>query len=367
MNYLQVYSDWLQGKHDGLSPVQRRVLPLIVNGEASVTQLEEAGEDFVVGIKIAANFGERTCVADAIKVEGRPNTLTFRFSDETTDRMGDIIRQDGWKLDNYKRNPVILWGHAHGMGEDADEPIGRGLNLRIDGMGREKSLVGDVEFAVEESERAARKYRLAAAGYVKANSVGFQRGKVNRPESKEERESLGLGPAGVVFESGHELLEDSLCAIPANPSALQASIKSGLILEADADELVAATTEREREKYLRRRARSFVSMAVPLATTTETITLADNSVDYVVDLRADPRTDVVLAVVKANTDAQRALADALNEHAARSRELAKAIADLGGRVGAAQRAADAEVRPDAKDRTDEILRAIRDTKTNTRH
>src|SRR6185295_6186581 len=51
----------------------------------------------------------------------------YVLSDETPDRMGDIIQADGWKLDNFKRNPIALFGHQSSF------PIGRWKNLRIEG------------------------------------------------------------------------------------------------------------------------------------------------------------------------------------------------------------------------------------------
>ena len=42
-------------------------------------------------------------------------TYLFTGSDETIDRDGEIIKVDGWQLANYKKNPVILWGHNHSI------------------------------------------------------------------------------------------------------------------------------------------------------------------------------------------------------------------------------------------------------------
>ena len=36
-----------------------------------------------------------------------PNTLDFRSSDATLDRYSEIIAVSGWKLDNYRKNPVF--------------------------------------------------------------------------------------------------------------------------------------------------------------------------------------------------------------------------------------------------------------------
>ena len=326
---------------DDITPEQRRAIALIAAGAASEEQLARAGAGFVRGIKASLPHQMRGVVADVEKVAEKANTLRFKFSDETPDRMGDIIRQAGWNLDNYRKNAVILWGHARSDDADADEPIGRATRLWVE----DKALWGEIEFAVEQSERAARKYRLAAAGYVKANSVGFRGGKTISPDSDEDRQALGLGRYGVVFESGHELLEDSLCAIPANPNALQASVKSGAITEADADELRAQRTERDWERYLKRRARS--SVAVPPLTytiTTETTSgLPSGSYPWAISIRdavqaaRDDRLERALEALAPLVN----LAPALTELAHAVKAHAHATTDLGGCITAPRQVAQA--------------------------
>lgn len=53
-------------------------------------------------------------------------TFTFTISSATVDRMGDSVAVEGWKLDNYKRNPVVLWGHDGSM-----LPVGRATRVWI--------------------------------------------------------------------------------------------------------------------------------------------------------------------------------------------------------------------------------------------
>lgn len=245
---------------DELTQEQRRLIALIASGTATEEQLASAGAEFVVGIKSHLPHEVRETGAFVAKA-AQENVLTWKYSDDKPDRMGDIIRQDGWELANYKRNPVILWGHAHGFDSVADEPIGRSLELRVD----KGALYGDILFDVED-ERAARIFRKARAGFVQAGSVGFRPLKTSHVSDDAERTKLGLGRFGVIFDKA-ELLEFSLCAIPANPNALQQAVKSGAITEADADEAYALRTEKDWERYEKRRARSTVTVAGdPLAT-----------------------------------------------------------------------------------------------------
>ena len=49
--------------------------------------------------------------------------VDYIFSDESVARDGNTIATDGWKLDNFRANPVFLWAHDSGA-----PPIGRVTN-----------------------------------------------------------------------------------------------------------------------------------------------------------------------------------------------------------------------------------------------
>jgi hypothetical protein len=40
-------------------------------------------------------------------------TFDVIISTEDTDRSGEIVKQSGWELKNYKNNPIVLWGHDY--------------------------------------------------------------------------------------------------------------------------------------------------------------------------------------------------------------------------------------------------------------
>lgn len=257
-NYQDIVRAWIDG--DKLlaslaTSEQRRAIGLIAAGTASEAQLEAAGDEFVVGVKANLPHEIRASGGPSPRAhEARENVITWKFSDEKPDRMGDIIRLGGWKLEHYKQNPVILWGHGAGIDSVADEPIGRTLDVRV----QKDGLYGDILFAAEESDRAARIYRLAKSGFISAGSVGFRPLKTQHVQDEDERSKLGLGRFGVIFEET-ELLEFSLVAVPANPNALQQSLKSGSITTADVEELSSLRplpTERDCERLMRKKIRS---------------------------------------------------------------------------------------------------------------
>lgn len=137
----------------------------------------------------------------AAKDEG---TFTFILSDETPDRMGDIITAKGWKLANFKRNPIALFGHR------SDLPIGKWNNLRIEN----DKLKGDLVFAEEgTSPRIDEMISLVKQDILRAVSVGF---KPLKHELLDEKDPWG----GVRFLQ-QELLETSLVSVPANQNALR--------------------------------------------------------------------------------------------------------------------------------------------------
>lgn len=147
--------------------------------------------------------------------------LEFILSDETPDRYGDIIIADGWKLTNFKKNPIALFGHQTNF------PIGTWKTLRVEG----KALKGFLELAPEgTSVRIDELRRLVKAGILKAVSVGFKPLKYE-PMDPED-------PWKGVKYLENELVETSLVSIPANPNAL--AVAKGLDISEETQRMVFA-------------------------------------------------------------------------------------------------------------------------------
>jgi HK97 family phage prohead protease len=127
----------------------------------------------------------------------------FILSDESVDRMGDVIQLDGWKLSAFKRNPIALFGHQSSF------PIGTWKHIRIeDGALRAKLVMAPAG----TSDRIDEIRRLIDAKILKATSVGF------RP-IKYEPIDVDDPWGGYKFIE-HELVETSVVSVPANPNAL---------------------------------------------------------------------------------------------------------------------------------------------------
>jgi len=147
---------------------------------------------------VKENIVEQTGVIDA--VVGSTNVL---------DRMGDIIDQNGWDLKDFKRNPVILWGHNV---REEKPPIGKALKVWIENKGKNTAkLMFKVQFDLLDSF-AAEIFRKIKDGFLNTVSVGFL------PEEWEE-----LDPdnwfGGLKYKK-QQLLELSFVPVPANPEAL---------------------------------------------------------------------------------------------------------------------------------------------------
>jgi HK97 family phage prohead protease len=128
-------------------------------------------------------------------------TVEFILSTEDADREKDVVTAAGWRLDAYKRNPVVLWAHRY-----ADLPVARAVDVRVLG----KKLVARAEFAPASIYPFAQTvFAMLQAGYLNAVSVGF------RPLKSAQNAQRG----GVDFLE-QELLEFSVVPVPAHQGAL---------------------------------------------------------------------------------------------------------------------------------------------------
>ena len=170
--------------------------PVVCKGSPGMPQIGESAPS-VNG----AGSHTRHYPADGIPSEGA--RLTVVASTDDADRHGDTVALDGWQLDNYRRNPVLLWAHDYGR-----PPIGRASELWRDGH----ALVARMEFA--PTRFAQEVEGLYRQGYQRGVSVGF------RPVRFEERRDLRSGVLLGIRFLEQELLEISAVPVPANGAAL---------------------------------------------------------------------------------------------------------------------------------------------------
>jgi HK97 family phage prohead protease/HK97 family phage major capsid protein len=156
--------------------------------------------------------------------------MEFVLSDESVDRMGDIISADGWDLEGFKKNPIALWAHR------SDQPIGTWENLRV----QDKTLRGKLTLAPKGIIPRIDELRaLIDAGILRAVSVGFR-------EIESDPIDKSHPYRGTRFTK-QELVECSLVSIPANANAV-ATAKSLNISPRTIDFVFAKNGKRDRVK-----------------------------------------------------------------------------------------------------------------------
>lgn len=151
--------------------------------------------------------------AEVIKADGAGDrTLDFVISTASVDRMGDTIAVDGWQLEAYRKNPVVLWAH-----DSSSLPVAKASSVRLE----EGKLKAQAEFATKEiSPFADSCFQMYKAGFLSAVSVGFIPLKYAFVDDPERR-------YGIDFLE-QELLEFSCCPVPANAEALVEARAAGI-------------------------------------------------------------------------------------------------------------------------------------------
>ena len=185
----------------------------------------------VTSMAAAATVVERRHAAASPNAAGGDyGLLTVVASTGDVDRHGDVIAPEGWRLEAYRRNPVVLWAH------DYRRPaIGRAAAVWREG----DALLAQVEFA--PTEFAGEVAALYRQGYQQGVSVGF------RPIRFEERRDARSGAfLGIRFLE-QELLEISAAPVPANGRALRRGAASTpASVPASASDGIVASDNRRR-------------------------------------------------------------------------------------------------------------------------
>ncbi|MCL1991951.1 MAG: HK97 family phage prohead protease [Spirochaetes bacterium] len=163
---------------------------------------EAAGRQKVAGkAELIASVPFRL-TADVESGQGYPWTLsTFDL-----DRMGERIDPAGWDFKRYLENPVVEWSHRYDI-----PAIGKIEGLRVD----EDGLHGLVYFNDKSYDPFGWSIgQRVKAGVIRAGSVGFRVIEIEIPSKENSRDGTCL-----IFRK-QELLEFSICNVPANPFSL---------------------------------------------------------------------------------------------------------------------------------------------------
>ena len=141
-------------------------------------------------------------------VDVKKDNFHWVMSTFDTDRDFEKVDQSGWDLKNYLMNPVVLWSHDYTI-----PAIGIAKNVSA-----EKQLEGDIVFNDKEFDEFGWSIgQRVKAGVLRCGSVGFRVDELEFLEAKDR-------DCDCIFRK-QELLEFSICCVPANPFALNQPTK----------------------------------------------------------------------------------------------------------------------------------------------
>jgi HK97 family phage prohead protease len=139
--------------------------------------------------------------------------LLWTLSTFDLDRFGERIDPAGWDCKRYRDNPVVEWAHRYDI-----PAIGKIESLAVDDNGLHGVVVFNDKsydpFGWAIGERVK-------AGVIRAGSVGFRILEIEIPDRETGKDGTTL-----IFRK-QELLEFSICNVPANPFALTKTIAEG--------------------------------------------------------------------------------------------------------------------------------------------
>lgn len=185
--------------------------------------LKILSQEFKNNLEEAIATGAFKDVIKATKEAEDSGTFEVVISTADVDRSGEIVDQNGWNLELYKMNPIVLWGHDYYA-----LPIGICDSIEL----IEGKLIAKGRFAPAEANPFAQQVRkLYDAKIVRATSVGFI-------VSKMDGNTI----------SQAELLEFSFVPVPANPYALSLRDAQSIGLDVSMLAMKGLTTMMQKEE-----------------------------------------------------------------------------------------------------------------------
>lgn len=191
----------------------------------------------------------RTIHPEIRVIDSKAGLVEYIASDETLDSYREVIKADGWRFDNFKKNAPFVDSHDYGS---IEKLLGKVVDFKVSG----KRLIETVQWAkdVESNVLAQRGWAMTEAGFLKAVSVGFwpvrqvSRWDTDRNGYNQAVADLGLKdsadeakPRTIFLEQ--QQIELSAVIIGANPNAIARSYKAGILND---DDLIYFDEEQKR-------------------------------------------------------------------------------------------------------------------------
>ncbi|GHV82569.1 hypothetical protein AGMMS49991_11270 [Spirochaetia bacterium] len=164
-------------------------------------------------VKVAGDVELITSVPFKVAADGEAGQgFPWTLSTFDLDRYGERIDPAGWDFKQYMDNPVIEWAHNYLI-----PAIGKMDGVHIDDEG----IHGLVHFNGKEYDPFGWAIgERVRAGVIRAGSVGFRVVEIEIPDTETAKDGTSL-----IFRK-QELLEFSICNVPANPWALVKAVET---------------------------------------------------------------------------------------------------------------------------------------------
>lgn len=180
----------------------------------------------------------RTIHPEIKVLDAAKGIVEYVASDETIDSYREVIKADGWRFNRFSKNAPFVDSHDYNT---LEKLLGKVIEMKVTG----KKLVETVQWAIDvaDNKLAQLGWKMTAAGYLKAVSVGFIPVRmVSKWDSDPMAYAQAMQELGLGKDSGvraiyleQEQIELSACIIGANPNALAKSYKAGVISDQDLD------------------------------------------------------------------------------------------------------------------------------------
>jgi HK97 family phage prohead protease len=192
-----------------------------VKKEAAGPQAVTADVELIASVPFALSSGG----------EETGDGIAWTLSTFDLDRFSERIDPAGWDYKRYMDNPVIEWAHRYDI-----PAIGRADGLYTDDTGLHGLIIFNDKdydpFGWAIGERVKR-------GIIRAGSVGFRVIEIEIPDKETAKDGTSL-----IFRK-QELLEFSICNVPANPWALAKSAEKLTSLSISPPEVLQGKTPPE--------------------------------------------------------------------------------------------------------------------------